>query len=191
MEELSGTRRTAAIISSNQPEAICHVSTHNQLAVHAPIVAGLSAILRRGADRARVSRSLRRVALAQGASHGPWAALHLPDRQHLARRIRSKHRRKLVAGVATDVGIVRPGTKRRMAVELDSHHSNGLAERASRNHCIRRVVATVWAIGPERSPFALPTVQLHFHGLADAAMPRMRGGDLNAPQSTSLVVRGA
>lgn len=171
MEELSGTRRTAAIISSNQPEAICHVSTHNAFAVHVPIVAGLSAIRRRCADRARVSRPLRRMALAQGAAHGPRAVLPLPDRQHLAKRVREEHRGQLGAGVPADVVIFRTGPKRRMAIESDSYHSDGSAELGCRDHCVRRVVATIRATGPARSPLALSPMQIHFHGITIAAMP--------------------
>ena len=128
MDELSGTRRTAAIISSNQPEAICHVSTHNAFAVHVPIVAGISAIRGRSVDRARVSRPLRRMALAQGAAHGPRAVLPLPDRQHLARGIRKEHRGQLGTGVLANVVVFSAGTGRRMAVGFDSYHPNGLAK---------------------------------------------------------------
>lgn len=171
MDELSGTRRTAAIISSNQPEAICHVFTFQTTAGHAPTVAGQSAIRRRSADRACVSRPVRRLALANGAAHGSRAVLHLLDRQHLAKRVREEHRDQLGAGVAANVVVVRAGTKRRMAIESDSHRSDGSAELGCRDHCLRGVVATIRARGPARSPLALSPMQVHSHGIAIAAVP--------------------
>ena len=171
MDELSGTRRTAARTTLNQSEAQFHVTLDNTSADRASIVAGLSAIRRRGADRARVSRPVRRLALANGAAHGSRAVLHLLDRQHLAKRIRAKHRDQLGAGVAANVVVVRAGTKRRMAIESDSHRSDGSAELGCRDHCLRGVVATIRARGPARSPLALSPMQVHLYGIAIAAVP--------------------